>query len=138
MFFVRTTVALLVFLFFWIRPVVAQQPTAPAQSGEIFTVVEKQPEFPDGMKAMRAYIDKHLVYPEEARKAGITGTVFVAFVINADGSIQDAQVLKGIGYGCDEQAVQLILGMPHWIPGRQQGKAVRVKYNLPIRFGIRN
>ncbi|QJD80246.1 energy transducer TonB [Spirosoma rhododendri] len=106
------------------------------QTGEIYTVVEKQPTFSGGQNALQQYLRQHRRYPEAARKAGISGRVFVAFVVNTDGSIQDVELLKGIGLGCDEEAIRLVKGMPKWIPGSQSGKAIRVKYNLPIAFGL--
>jgi protein TonB len=123
----------------------AQQTTAqgqplrePNQTGEIYTVVEKQPTFPGGQKALQQYIKQNRVYPEVARKAGISGRVFVAFVVNTDGSIQNIELLKGLGMGCDEEAIRLVKRMPNWIPGSQSGKAIRVKYNQPISFGMRD
>lgn len=110
----------------------------PKQTGEIYTVVEKQPSFPGGQKALQQYIKQHQIYPKEAKKAGISGRVFLAFVVNTDGSIQNIELLKGIGMGCDEEAIRLVKRMPKWIPGSQSGKAIRVKYNQPIAFGFVN
>lgn len=101
---------------------------------QIFTVVEIQPEFPGGMAGLVGYLQKNLIYPAKAQKAGVSGRVFVSFVINDDGSIQDVQILKGLGHGTDEEAVRVIKAMPKWTPGKQKGKPVRVKYNLPISF----
>ncbi len=132
-------------LFCFSQSLFAQQATAqdlllrePNQTGEVYTVVNKQPLFPGGQKAFRQYIRENQNYPEEAKKAGLSGRVFVAFIVNTDGSIQNVELLKGIGMGCDEEAIRLVKRMPNWIPGRQSGKIVRVKYNLPIAFGIAN
>ena len=101
-----------------------------------FTVVEEMPEYPGGMQAMLEFIGRNLHYPPEARDAGIQGRVFVNFTVNDDGSIQDVKVLKGIGGGCDEEAVRVVSMMQNWKPGKQKGKPVRVAYNLPIRFSL--
>ena len=106
------------------------------KSDELFVVVEQQPEYPGGMDALRTFLTKNLNYPRSAANAGVSGRVFVSFVVNTDGSLTDVQVLKGIGFGCDEEAVRVIQKMPHWRPGKQSGRAVRVKYNLPIAFSL--
>ena len=103
---------------------------------ELFVVVEQQPEYPGGMDALRTFLTKNLNYPRSAANASISGRVFVSFVVNTDGSLTDVQVLKGIGFGCDEEAIRVIQKMPHWRPGKQSGRAVRVKYNLPIAFAL--
>ena len=108
---------------------------APAAEAP-FVVVEQQPEFPGGMNALRDFLGKSLNYPRAAASAGVSGKVFISFVVNTDGSLADVQVLKGIGFGCDEEALRVIHKMPHWKPGRQSGRTVRVKYNLPISFTL--
>lgn len=100
----------------------------------IFTVVEEQPRFPGGEDARVQYMVENLRYPAEARAAGIQGTVFVTFIVEADGSIADVRILRGIGGGCDEEAIRVVKNMPTWTPGRQRGQNVRVQYNMPIRF----
>lgn len=103
---------------------------------EPFTIVEEMPEFPGGQEALFAYIGKALKYPEEAVEAGIEGVVYITFVVEADGTITGAKVIRGIGGGCDEEAVRVVGSMPNWKPGKQRGKAVRVQYNLPLRFKL--
>lgn len=103
---------------------------------EPFTVVEQMPEFPGGQEAMFTYIGKELKYPEKAQEAGVEGVVYVSFVVEKDGSIGNPKVLRGIGYGCDEEAHRVVKGMPNWNPGKQRGEAVRVQYNLPIRYTL--
>lgn len=132
-------------LFFFSKTLSAQSVVAqdlllrkPSQTGEVYTVVEKQPLFTGGQKAFRQYIKANQNYPEVAKKAGLSGRVFVAFVVNTDGSLQNVELLKGIGMGCDEEAIRLVKRMPNWIPGSQSGKIVRVKYNLPIAFDLAN
>lgn len=102
----------------------------------IFTVVEQQPEFTGGMAALSQYLQKNLRYPAAAQRANVAGRVFVSFVVNTDGSIQDVSVLKGLGFGTDEEAQRVVKSMPKWRPGKQSGRAVRVKFNLPINFTL--
>lgn len=103
---------------------------------EVFITVEQQPQYPGGMDALHLFLTKNLSYPRSAANAGVSGRVFISFVVNTDGSLTDVQVLRGIGFGCDEEAVRVIQKMPHWKPGKQLGRAVRVKYNLPIAFTL--
>ncbi|MBX2980065.1 MAG: energy transducer TonB [Flavobacteriales bacterium] len=100
----------------------------------IYTIVEVMPEFPGGKEALLEYLQKNVVYPPKAQAAGISGTVYVTFVVRPDGSITDAKVLRGIGGGCDEEAQRVVKSMPNWKPGTQRGVAVPVQYNLPVRF----
>ena len=102
--------------------------------GKIFTIVEKNPEFPGGMAALGEFLVTNIQYPPAASRAHVSGRVFISFVINTDGSLQDITILKGIGFGADEEAVRVMKAMPRWKPGTQDGKPVRVKYNLPINF----
>ncbi len=102
--------------------------------GTIFMVVEHMPEFVGGMEGLVKYLGDNLVYPKEAVANKVTGTVFVSFVVNADGSVSEAQVLKGIGSGCNEEALRVVQHMPGWLPGKQSGQPVAVRYSLPIRF----
>lgn len=111
-----------------------EQQTPTDISEEIFIVVEEPPSFNGGDEARIKYISENIKYPEEARAKGIQGTVFVTFVVEADGSVSDVKILRGIGGGCDEEAVRVIESMPKWIPGKQRGQAVRVQFNMPIRF----
>lgn len=101
---------------------------------EIFTIVEKMPEFPGGTEKLFKYLGKNIEYPPMAKDAGIKGKVYVTFVVDKDGSITDVKILRGIGGGCDEEAVRVVKSMPRWSPGKQRGKSVRVQYNLPINF----
>ncbi len=102
----------------------------------IFQIVEEQPQFPGGEEARQRFLRDNIRYPTMAREAGIEGTVFVTFVVEPDGSITNVDVLRGIGGGCDEEAVRVVRQMPRWEPGRQRGQAVRVQFNLPIRFRL--
>jgi len=103
---------------------------------EIFTVVEAMPEFPGGMGKLMAYLGNNIKYPPLAKESGIQGRVFINFVVEPDGSISNVKVLRGIGGGCDEEAIRVVEAMPKWKPGMQRGKPVRVSYNLPVKFTL--
>lgn len=97
---------------------------------------EKHPEFPQGKDALSQYLKANLKYPKVAKRKGITGEVFVQFLVDLDGSIKDAKVAKGIGYGCDEEALRLITNMPKWTPGKIWGEAYRYQTGLSIKFEL--
>lgn len=103
---------------------------------EIFTVVEKMPQFPGGEEEMYTYLAENISYPELAREENVQGTVYAQFVVEKDGLISNVDVLRGIGSGCDIETKRVILNMPKWEPGEQRGKKVRVKYTLPVRFKL--
>ncbi len=105
---------------------------------QVFNVVEKMPEFPGGMSAFSSYLGANIKYPETAKANGVEGKVYINFVVEKDGSIDSVKVLRGIGSGCDEEAVRVIKAMPNWNPGMQKNKAVRVSYNVPIKFSLGN
>lgn len=98
--------------------------------------VDEYPEFAGGMKAFTKYMERNLRYPSHAQEEGVTGKVFVSFVVEKDGSITDVKVLRGIGYGCDEEAMKVIKKSPFWKPGKNKGIPVRVRYNMPINFNL--
>ena len=103
---------------------------------EIFTVVEEQPTYPGGDEARIKFLQENMKYPEEAKELGVQGKVFVTFVVEVDGSITDVRVLRGIGSGCDDEAIRVVKSMPKWVPGKQRGVPVRVQFNLPINFKL--
>lgn len=118
-------------------PVPVIEHVEPAQEEEqIFTIVEVMPEFPGGQDALFAYLAKHVRYPEAEREAGIQGTVYVNFIIGADGALSNAKILRGVkdAPGFDIETLRVVQSMPNWTPGTQRGKPVAVQYNLPIRF----
>jgi protein TonB len=104
---------------------------------EIFQVVEDPPQFPGGEEELFKYLGKSIQYPPMAKDAGVSGVVYVTFVVNEDGSISDVEVLRGIGASCDKEAIRVVENMPKWKPGKQRGKSVKVQFNLPIRFTLR-
>jgi protein TonB len=110
--------------------------TKVEKNDEILEFVEQMPEFPGGEEALFAYIQKNLKYPQQAVDANTTGRVTINFVVNDDGSITDVKLARGIGYGCDEEAIKIVRGLPRWNPGKQNGKKVRVAYSLPITFQL--
>jgi len=100
----------------------------------IFTTVEEPAKYPGGDEALKKFIHENIKYPREAIKNKISGTVYVQFVVEKDGSISDVKVVRGIGGGCDEEAVRVISKMPNWIPAKQKGIPVRSFYIIPIIF----
>jgi len=106
------------------------------EEAPIFTVVESMPEFKGGMQQLYVYLGNNIKYPVMAKESGIQGKVYVTFVVERDGSITSVRVLRGIGGGCDEEAIRVVQDMPKWTPGKQRGKPVRVQYNLPVRFTL--
>ncbi len=115
--------------------------TAPEGNGnEIYNAagVESYPEFPGGMAAWAKFIQKNLKYPYAAQESGAQGKVYLNFVVEKDGSITDVNVVKGIGYGCDEEAVRVIKRSPKWKAGLQNNQAVRVRYSMPIGYVLSN
>ena len=109
---------------------------ATSEEDTVYQIVEEMPKFPGGEKALMDYVSNNVKYPEEAKNKNIAGRVFVSFVVEKDGSIGEVKVLRGIGGGCDEEAVRVIKGMPKWKPGIQKGKPVRVSYQIPIYFKL--
>lgn len=103
---------------------------------EVFTVIEETAQPVGGMAAFYHFIGKEMQYPKEAKKKRLEGKVFIQFVINKDGTLADIKVIKGLGMGCDEEAIRLVSISPKWNPGTQRGKPVRQRYTLPIIFKL--
>ena len=108
----------------------------PTKADEVFMVVEQQPEFKGGNNALYQFLGRNIKYPAAAVRANVEGKVFVQFVVDKNGETSDVTILKGIGFGCDEEAMRVVRLMPNWIPARQSGKNVAVQYTLPIAFAI--
>ena len=104
--------------------------------GEVFTVVEQQPEFPGGMAALGDYLHKNLKYPAAAQRANVQGRIFLSYIVTKTGEITDVKLLKGIGFGADEEGIRVVQNMPRWKPAMQDGKVVNVRFNLPINFSL--
>ncbi len=130
--------SLIVFLFTFSMGHAQDDPNKKGHSSDVpYTIVEEMPEFSGGEKEMVSFIKSNLRYPEKAMKHQISGKVYVSFVVDEDGSIVNSRILRGIGGGCDEEALRVVNSMPKWKPGRQGGRIVKVIYNLPIVFKIR-
>jgi periplasmic protein TonB len=114
----------------------APAPIEAPKEEEVFTVVEQQPTFPGGVVEMMTFIKKHLNYPREAANMGIEGKVIVTFEVGKDGKIEKVKVVKGIGYGADEEAERVVKMMPPWEPGKMNGRSVKVKVTIPIKFQL--
>jgi len=103
---------------------------------KVFDVVEQMPQFPGGPNALFEYLSKNIKYPVVAEENGIQGRVIVTFVVERDGSITDVKVAKSVDPSLDKEAMRVVKSMPHWIPGKQNGSAVRVKYTVPVTFRL--
>lgn len=112
------------------------QSAAKDADNEIFTVVEQDPEFPGGMDALYQWIGSNYKWPLEARECDANGTVIVTFVIEKDGSVSNIRLLRDIGCGHGQAVVDMLQHMPKWKPGKQQGKKVRVQFNLPVKIQL--
>lgn len=118
-----------------VSEVVFEEPAIEDEKADqIFQIVEDRPEPQGGMKAFYEYVSENLNYPSAAVRMNVSGNVFVQFVVEKDGSITDVKAVKGIGSGCDEEAVRVIASSPAWNPGKQRGRPVRVQMIMPIRF----
>ena len=113
-----------------------QEEEAEVQEQEIFQVVENAPAFPGGDMARMKFLQDNIKYPIMAKESGIQGTVYVTFVVERSGAVTDVKILRGIGGGCDEEALRVVKNMPKWEPGKQRGKPVRVQFNMPIKFTL--
>ena len=103
---------------------------------KVFDVVEQMPQFPGGQGALFEYLSKQIKYPVIAEENGVQGRVIVTFVVERDGSITDVKVVKSVDPSLDKEAQRVVKGMPRWIPGKQNGSAVRVKYTVPVTFRL--
>ncbi len=103
---------------------------------EVFNYVEQMPAFPGGQQSMNDYLIKNIKYPKKAQEANIEGKVFVSFIVREDGKITDANVVRGIDPDLNAEALRVVKAMPNWTPGKQSGKNVAVRFNLPINFKL--
>lgn len=103
---------------------------------QIFSIVEEMASPVGGNTAFYKYISEHMVYPNQARRMSVSGRVFCEFVVNRDGSIQDVKVIRGLGAGCDEEAIRVIQSSPKWKPAKQRGKPVRSLFHMAIIFKL--
>lgn len=123
---------------FFLQLVVIAQPPAETTNKQVFTVVETMPEFPGGDRAMIRFLEKNLKYPNAAKTAKTQGTVYVSFLVKQDGTIADANIVRGIlgpgGKECGAEALRLVKLMPKWKPAIKNKKPVDVHYSLPVKF----
>jgi len=103
---------------------------------KIFTAVEQEPSYPGGIEKFYKYLGNNIKYPAVAKENGVQGKVFVTFVVEKDGTLTDAKVVRGIGSGCDEEAIRVLKNSPKWKAGIQNGRPVRVQYTMPISFTL--
>ncbi len=118
-----------------IAPIIEQEDEVETDT-KIFSIVEESPEFPGGEAALINYLSSHVKYPIVAQENGIQGKVYVKFVVNRDGSVSDAVVLRGVNESLDKEALRVVNTLPTWKPGKQGGKTVRVSYQVPISFKL--
>lgn len=112
----------------------AQKTVVSQTDQKVFDTVEQIPEYPGGMQAMIEFLQTNMKYPEDAAKQKVEGRVMVQFVVETDGSVSDVHVAKQVFPSLDAEAIRVVQAMPKWMPGKEKGKVVRVKYNLPIVF----
>ena len=119
------------------KEMIINEPVKPKEEeNKVFDVVEQMPSFPGGMAALMAYLQKSIKYPPVAEENGIQGRVVCTFVVERDGSVTDVRVAKSVDPSLDKEAVRVVSAMPRWIPGKQNGQSVRVKYTLPVTFRL--
>lgn len=110
--------------------------TSQESQEKVYDVVEVMPSFPGGQSALMQYLASSIKYPVVAQENGVQGRVVVSFVVERDGSITDVQVARSVDPSLDREAQRVVRNMPRWIPGKQNGQAVRVKYNVPVAFRL--
>ena len=119
------------------KEVIATEPVKPKEEeNKVFDVVEQMPSFPGGNSALMQFLSKNIKYPVVAEENGIQGRVVCTFVVERDGRVTDVRVVKSVDPSLDKEAVRVVSSMPAWIPGKQNGSAVRVKYTLPVTFRL--
>lgn len=122
---------------FGLTTVSAQKTVVAKKNQKVFDVVEQMPEYPGGQAALFEFISKNVKYPEDAVKKKVEGKVFVTFVVDTDGKITDVSLLRKVFPSLDAEAIRVISAMPNWIPGKQKGQVVRVKYTVPLIFRLK-
>ena len=119
------------------KDAIVNEPVKPKEEeNKVFEVVEQMPSFPGGTTALMQYLSKNTKYPPVAEENCIQGRVVCSFVIERDGSVSDVRIIKSVDPSLDKEAIRVVSSMPKWIPGRQNGQMVRVKYNLPVTFRL--
>ena len=116
--------------------IAAPEPPKHEEENKVFDVVEQMPSFPGGQSALMSWLSQNIKYPVIAAENGVQGRVVVQFVVEKDGSITDVKVVRSVDPSLDKEASRVVKSMPHWIPGKQNGSAVRVKYTVPVSFKL--
>ena len=119
-----------------VEEIATPEPPKHEEENKVFDVVEQMPSFPGGPSALMAYLSSHVKYPAVAEENGIQGRVTVQFVVEKDGSVTDVETMKSVDPSLDREAERVVRSMPKWIPGKQNGSAVRVKYFVPVVFRL--
>lgn len=127
---ILTSLSILMSFFVYVGDVNAQT------SEEVLKEVDVMPSPQGGMQGLMKFMSENLKYPEQAKEKGIEGTVIVSFVVQKDGSIANPEVLRGIGAGCDAEAVRVVKSFPNWTPGEKDGKKVNTQMQLPIKYKL--
>lgn len=127
---------LFIVLFLLVAVVRTQAQDKEQKKGDVFMVVEQMPEYPGGFDGLKSYIMENVKYPEQAKKNKVEGKVFVSFVIDKDGSVTDAKVVRAVDPTLDTEALRVVNDMEKWTPGKQKGETVKVQYTLPIQFAL--
>ena len=123
-------------IMFGLTTVSAQKTVVAQKDQQVFDVVEQMPEYPGGMPALFDYLMQSVKYPSDAEKQKIEGIVIANFIVEKDGSISNVEVVKPVFPSLDSEAIRVITGMANWVPGKQKGEVVRVKFTLPISFRL--
>jgi len=132
-------VATLLFMYMVSLPINAQEPIQDTVPKEIFTVLEPMPEFPGGEEARTRFLIENTQYPIEAKEEGLHGQVLLGFIVEPDGKITNIEVRESSGHTIlDEEAIRVVKLMPKWNPGKVRGRAVRVQFQIPITFTLKN
>ena len=118
----------------WAQKTIVSNEAGPKE--EAFDVVEQMPEYPGGMEALIQFMGQNMKYPKDAQKLNKQGRVLVTFIVEKDGCVSNAVVVKSVWPSLDAEALRLVRLMPKWTPGKQNGKVVRVKFTMPFNFSI--
>ena len=127
---------LFIVLFFLIACFISQAQEKEQKNGDVFMVVEEMPEYPGGLDGLKSFIVENVKYPEQAKKNKVEGKVFVSFVIDEQGNVTNAKVVRAVNPELDKEALRVVNKMEKWTPGKQKGENVKVQYTLPIQFAL--
>lgn len=131
------TIKLFISIAFLFATILCQSQTKENKSKDgVYFVVEEMPAYPGGEEALRKDLAASIKYPEEAKKAGIQGKVYVTFVVDEQGNVTDAKIARGVDPSLDKESLRVIKELKTWRPGKEKGKAVKVSYTIPIKFAL--